>query len=273
MDDKANYDHNYNLRKTESRWKIRLTGYYTEDYRVKYEYGNYVTLQDTPTVFEQTYTIRYYKNGAHRDTMSCRDYVTYEAQETITVDAGSYKCDRFKSDFYEDGPYAGYSKAWINVEDGTLIKQQQYDASSNLIMTIILISETKPIHAWEIALWVLGAIGIVILAYAVYNRRKKRIVETSPKTKGKIKPIMFGSTSSYGASKGTKSEYRVYNSRKSEYGTRPKMEYNSTVDPPFTTRYQSTNPYCPLCSGKGEILTASGLLPCPFCRKHSFNLK
>ncbi len=242
-DYKAYIDQTHYLRMTENKWKVRVSGYYEEDFTIKYEYGNYVTLQDTPSVFEETYTVRFYEDGYFQDSTACRDYMEYETTESVKVEAGSYSCIRFKTSFYEDGAYAGYVRLWYNSEDGRLIKQEQYDDSNNIIWYITLLSETRPIYAWEIALYILGGIGIVIVVAAIYHKRKKRDEDSN----NKVKPKNYGYRSSY-----TTNTWKTYDPILNTYTNR---------------KSEIPNPKCPLCAGSGKVIMSYGPTPCPFCSR------
>ncbi len=271
--DKAYYDQNQYLRKTETRWKIHLTGYYQEEYTVTYEYGNYVTLTDTPTVFEETYSVRYYRNGNLYDTISGRDYSTYETEEYISIDSGTYYCIRIRTNFYEDGGYIGSGVIWIDDNDGILIKEQDYDESDNLIMSKTLLSKSIPISGWEIALWILGPIGIILGAYAIYTKNKAKIEEPVTETTNKIKPHLYGSSSTIGTYKPMYREESELRSSTSGYGTNIndlknyRTQPRISIIPPSQSESRGFNLDCPFCHGTGMLAIPNGLMLCPFCKR------
>lgn len=141
-DDISSYDETHNLRQSNSTWKLRMTGYQKVTIRSSYEYGNYNVLQDTETTYEETYTRRYYENGVFDKSTSCRDLLTLEDSENITVTAGTFNCTTYKLRSYEGGSYEGYSMIWLD-DEGFLIKQSQYDDSNNLYVVISLVSKTR----------------------------------------------------------------------------------------------------------------------------------
>ncbi|TFG05279.1 MAG: hypothetical protein EU536_02555 [Promethearchaeota archaeon] len=270
--DTAYYDQNYYLIKSESRWKIRLTGYYPEEFTVKYEYGNYEIQTNTPTVFEETYTIRFYVNGYLKETASCRDYAVYETQEMIVIEAGSFLCDRIKTNFYKNSVYLGYSRIWVDTNDGTLIKQESYDKNNHLTRSVLLLSKVKPVSSWEIAAWVLGALGIVIGGYAIYTKNKSRIPESGAKVDGKLRPNLHESDADNVNSKVSSGEtFKVIDitdhSSKTidEIITHPIQPEDTNVQP-FKTMSEKVSLICPLCFGTGMITTVSGRLRCPLCK-------
>lgn len=166
-------DLDHNPRKSESTWSLHLSGYQQVSWTDKYEYGNYVVLTNTATVYEETYTQRYYHNGALEETTSCHDITTVETMENITIDLGTFECVRADIESYENGNYYGHGLAWF-LEDGTLIRQKQYDDSDDLIAEIVVQSlptegiEMDPILITSIGVSV--AIAAIIIIYIVKFR-------------------------------------------------------------------------------------------------------
>jgi hypothetical protein len=133
------------------------------------------------------------------------------------------------------------------------------------MMRITLVSESKPIYAWQIASGILGTFGIIIIAQAIYTTRKKRGVEPNPKIDGKIEPVRHRSTSSHRPKKSSASSPETYKRRPYVYRHQPTVEFRTPSDPIHSNNYNVPNPNCPLCHGMGTILTKVGPLPCPFC--------
>lgn len=273
LDDTGYYDQNHHLIKSESYWKIRLEGYYREEHTITYEYGNYVTLTDTPTIFEETYTTRFYIDGDLEEVISCRDYSVYETQEMVSIEAGDYFCDRIRTDFYENSVFKGYMTLWFDIKDGFLIKEMVYGTSSNLQLSFILISKTKPVYAWEIATWVLGALGAVIGTYAIYTKKKSRIRENVIKSNGKIKPNIYSPISKGGTDESSKAERSDYRISPSSFDPRiislikdPQL-IEKEPEKFLVEETQSPKLFCPLCLGAGLVREPSGWVPCPLCGK------
>ncbi|MHA1449093.1 MAG: hypothetical protein ACTSP4_06695, partial [Candidatus Hodarchaeales archaeon] len=66
-------DQQHNIIKSESTWTVRISGYQQVTFTSVYEYGNYTVLQNTDTLYEETYTRRYYDNGVLDKIVECRD--------------------------------------------------------------------------------------------------------------------------------------------------------------------------------------------------------
>ena len=250
---KAYYDQDFNLRKSESTWDVDISGYYPETDTFTYEYGNYVVLQNTPTVYEETYTQRYYLNGYYEDSTACRDYMTLDGTEFFTVVAGTFNCTRFKTMHYEDSSYVGYGMAWF-AESGTLIKQVEWDENGYLLMTVTLVSTSPPFPTWATVLIVLGAIGGTILCIALYVRSRRQNEIASPEKK--VSPMF-------------KSPYESIHSTTVRSTSPPPYKFTSpptikSTSPPIKSSGAFSD--CPFCSGTGMIKSGYGFYSCPYCK-------
>ena len=240
INDKSYFDSSNNLRKSQSTWTIELSGYYPETWVAGYEYGDYFVLQDTPTTYEEMYTMRYYENGYFQESTSCRDLLTVDGTETIPVPAGSFACTRLKTMFYENSAYVGYAMDWVD-DTGAVIKVLQYDEEGALMVEISLISKTPPMPSWVIPLIVVGGIFAFIIGIAVYFKHKKRNAPSSPEKT--INPMF-------------------------KTGYNSPTPYKSLSPSLYTTPGRA----CPLCLGTGIIKGGPGSYLCPVCKGRGYEI-
>lgn len=164
-------DRNHNLRKSESQWSLHLSGYQQASWTATYEYGNYVVLQNTETVYQESYTQRYYEDQILQETTQCLDTTSFETIENITIERGRFECAVFKVVMRENGAYAGYGKAWIDVEDGVLIRQRQYDSNDALVVEIVVTSLPSEQSWGTVIVLAVVAVGGLAVVYSLFKRR------------------------------------------------------------------------------------------------------
>lgn len=159
------------LVKSESTWSLHISGYQEDTVTMTYEYGNYQTLSDTESIYEESYTQRYYEDGSLQESVECRDVMELETVESKITRAGTFECARIKTAYYENELYVGYSLIWIT-EDGTLVENQAYDENGSISMKMSLISESEPApFPFEVLLLVVPVIGAIVIVFYIYRRR------------------------------------------------------------------------------------------------------
>lgn len=191
---------------SETTYALRLDGYQQVTYWAWYEYGNFVTITNNVSLYEETYTERYYEDGIFQESVEYHEYTFLEMEnesmyiEEVTVDAGVYDC--FVLDYYlfegidtnitdpedYDNYYQGGSLTWVDTEEGHLVQQWQYDENDEIIGEITLIeapSTTDP-SATPVTLGGLdttliivgGGAGAIVIVAAVLlrSRRSSEIV-------------------------------------------------------------------------------------------------
>ena len=176
-DDAAYYDSNSILRRSEVTYSIRLDGYQRMTYTATYEYGTPYINENSATLYDREYYMRYYDDGIFQESIYCRDMTTLGDDENITVPAGTYDCHCLITQSFEDGEYDGESYVWVD-EEGILVKQTQYDDRDHLIGSIVLISRPSAGFALSsstttlAAFTVIGAIAVVGICYFVKRKPK-----------------------------------------------------------------------------------------------------
>lgn len=168
------YDSNSILRKSETTYRIRLDGYQSVTYTTSYEYSTPSIIENSATVYDRTYTQRYYEDGALEETTFCRDITTMGDDENVTVPAGTFECGCLMTYYYEGGVLMGHSDVWIDA-DGTLIKQEQYDESDDLTGSLVLLSQPNTALFSAMTIPLAGLmIGVVALVGVVFYRRRRK---------------------------------------------------------------------------------------------------
>ena len=151
-------DEDGNVIRSETTYIIRLDGYLEDTFTSMYEYGDYITIIDNATLFEETYTERYYEDGVFQESIEYHEYTFLETWENgsvimdeITVDAGTYECIVFDNYLFEgldtditdpddyENYYAGGYLAWIDTQWGQLVEQWQFDENDDIVAEILLI--------------------------------------------------------------------------------------------------------------------------------------
>jgi hypothetical protein len=149
------------LVKSETTYSIRLDGYQQVTYTSTYEYGNYNTITNNATLFEETYTERYYEDGDFIESAEYHEYTFLLMDDGAvrltneTVDAGEFECivlDTYTFlgidtditvsedwDYYQGGPMV-----WIDTNEGHMVIQRQYDEYNALIGELSLTSLVDP---------------------------------------------------------------------------------------------------------------------------------
>jgi hypothetical protein len=146
---------------SETTYSIHLAGYQQVTYTATYEYGDYDTVTNNATLLEETYTERYYEDGVFVESVIYHDY-TYlvmddsEAMtDSVTVDAGVFDCfildlysfeglDTDIDDLDDWDFYQGGSLVWVDLEDGHLVQQWQFDEYNDIVAEISLKSLEDP---------------------------------------------------------------------------------------------------------------------------------
>jgi len=161
-----------NLVKSESTWSFHVSGYQETTTTMAFEYGNYIVLENSESIYEESYTQRYYEDGSFQESVECRDILQLETVESKTTDAGTFECARIRTRYYENDFLGGYSLTWVT-EEGTLIHTQSYDEYGSILMDISLISESEPIDPMFIGL-ILVSIVVVggLIAFFIIRRRR-----------------------------------------------------------------------------------------------------
>ncbi|OLS26774.1 MAG: hypothetical protein ThorAB25_21000 [Candidatus Thorarchaeota archaeon AB_25] len=191
---------NGKLVKSEVTYSYHLSGYQEVTFAPMYEYGNHSTITNNDTLFEETYTERYYEDGVFIESKDFHEYsflITEEDgslfTENVTVEAGEYECfmiDTFvfegiSTDFGDSDSwdyYQGGSRAWIDLEDGYLIQQWQYDENDDVIVKITLMSMEEPsspppfLGDVDPTLLIVGggSIGLAVVAIIIMVSRRGR---------------------------------------------------------------------------------------------------
>jgi hypothetical protein len=189
---------NGDLIRSETTYTVRLSGYQQVTFTSMYEYGEYVTLTDNATLYEETYLERYYEDGAyvsstyyHEYTFLAMDYDDEVYTEWVTVDAGDFYCIVLDNYVFEgtdtdiDNPddwdyYQGGYLAWIDLDEGHLVKQRQFDEYDDIVGSMSLKSLDAPAQqllGGDMATMLLiagGGIGAVAVVGAVLFVRSRR---------------------------------------------------------------------------------------------------
>ena len=175
-----------NIVKSESTWALHISGYQEVTVQMTYEYGNYQILSNTETIYEESYSQRYYEDGVLQESVECRDRMEVETEEKKTTKAGTFDCIRIKTTYYENEINAGYSLIWIT-EEGTLIQNQVYDEHGSISMELSLISESEPKpFPIEVLFLIVIAIGggVILIGFYIY---RKRLAPSVPSSQSMIK--------------------------------------------------------------------------------------
>jgi hypothetical protein len=199
ISDQRSYSNaNGDLIRSETTYTVRLSGYQQVTFTSMYEYGEYVTLTDNATLYEETYLERYYEDGLYVDstyyheyTFLAMDYYDDVYTEWVTVDAGDFHCfildnyafEGIGTDINDPGDwdyYVGGYVAWIDLDEGHLVKQRQYDEYDDVVGEMSLkslIAPAQPLFSGNMTTTLLiagGAIGAVALVGAVLFMRSRR---------------------------------------------------------------------------------------------------
>lgn len=181
------------LVKSEATYSIRLSGYQQETITAVYEYGNYTTITDNATLFEETYTERHYEDG---DFVESTDYHEYTFLSmflngsiyttNVTVDAGEFEClwlitylfEGFDTDIDDDDSweyYLGGSFIYVDIEEDHLVQQEQFDEYWELVAELYLISledtRTPGIDPTLILIGGGAGVAVIVVAVVVKSRR------------------------------------------------------------------------------------------------------
>ncbi|MHA1448981.1 MAG: hypothetical protein ACTSP4_06120, partial [Candidatus Hodarchaeales archaeon] len=133
------------------------------------EYGNYTVLQNTDTLYEETYTRRYYDNGVLDKIVECRDVLTAEGE----IEKNGVKCFKLRTNSYENNVYDGYSLTYID-EEGNLVQQDSYDSSNNIVFKIKLVSNDGFLLVLIVsAILLIVVIGVVAFIF-YYTKKRNR---------------------------------------------------------------------------------------------------
>jgi hypothetical protein len=147
--------------KSEMTYSLHLSGYQEVAFTSMYEFGNHNTITDNDTLFEETYTERYYEDGDYVESTDYHEYTFLEMSndtmrtENVTVDAGEFEClilDIYvfegidtDIDVNEDWDYfQGGPIVWIDTEEGHIVQQMDFDEYYDLVAELYLISLDDP---------------------------------------------------------------------------------------------------------------------------------
>lgn len=152
---------NGDLVKSTTTYTIRLSGYQQVTFISTFEFGNYVTLTDNDTLYEEAYTERYYEDGVYQTTTEYHEYTFLMLDgsslrtETITVPAGEFECflldnyvfEGFATDITNPDSwdyYQGGYLVWLDLDDGAMIRQWQYDEYDDVVAEMELVTLALP---------------------------------------------------------------------------------------------------------------------------------
>ena len=180
------------LVKSETTYSVHLSGYQQVTIAAMHEYGNYTTITDNATLFEETYTERYYEDG---DFIESTDYHEYTFLATflngsiyttnVTVDAGEFEClllytylfEGFDTDIddFDWEYYLGSSDIYIDIEEGHLVQQEQFDEEWDLVAELYLISleDTRSSGIDPTLILIGGGTGVAIIVVAVVVKSRR----------------------------------------------------------------------------------------------------
>lgn len=149
---------NGKLVKSETTYSFHLEGYQQFTVTTMYEYGYYNTITDNETLFEETYTEIYYEDGMYVESVDYHEYTFLLMDDEVTPhtdEVGGYECyvlDTFVFeglytdignpddwDYYQGGPCV-----WVDVDNGVLVQQWQYDENNEIVAEINLLSLEEP---------------------------------------------------------------------------------------------------------------------------------
>jgi hypothetical protein len=146
------------LIRSETTYSIHLTGYQQVIVTSMYEYGNYYTITDNETLFEETYTGVYYEDGVYVESVDYHEYtflIMENESAVLTEEVGGYECivldtytfEGFDTDIDEPSDwdyYQGGQLVWIDTENGYLVQQWQFDEYDDIVARILLLSMDEP---------------------------------------------------------------------------------------------------------------------------------
>jgi hypothetical protein len=181
------------LVKSESTYSVHLSGYQQVTITAMYEYGNYTTIVNNATLFEETYTERYYENGDFVESTDYHEYMYMSSYlngsiytQNVTVDAGEFECllllnylfEGFDTDIDvdEDWEYfLGRSVTYVDIEEGHLVEQRQYDEYWDLVAELYLISleDTRTPGIDPTLILIGGGAGVAIIVVAVVAKSRR----------------------------------------------------------------------------------------------------
>jgi len=126
----------------------------------------------TISVFDlEIYTQREYKDGTFQESLECREFTQLEIVENKTTKAGTFECSCINTEYSENEIFSGYSLYWIS-EDGTLVQEQVHDENSDILMEMILLSESAPLDQnFLVLILAFVIIGVVVIIFYLYKRQ------------------------------------------------------------------------------------------------------
>ncbi|NHI88098.1 MAG: hypothetical protein EAX87_01175 [Candidatus Thorarchaeota archaeon] len=188
---------NGKLVKSETTYSFHLEGYQQVTVTTMYEYGYYHTITDNETLFEETYTEVYYEDGIYVESVDYHEYTFLLMEDDTNIyteEVGGYECYVLDTyvfeglytdfgnpddwDYYQGGPIV-----WVDIDNGVLVQQWQYDENNEIVAEINLLSLEEPstpppLFGGDIDLRLViaggGAIAIAVVGLVVIRSRRGR---------------------------------------------------------------------------------------------------
>ena len=180
------------LIKSEVTYSVHLSGYQQTTITAMYEYGNYTTITNNATLFEETYTERYYENGGFEESTDYHEY-TFLARflngsdytKNMTVEAGEFECmflytylfEGFDTDIDVDDDweyFLGSSDIYVDIEEGLLVQQKQYDETWAIVAELYLksLEDTRASGIDPSLIIMGGGVGAAVIIVAVFMKSR-----------------------------------------------------------------------------------------------------